>query len=90
MSHRNTFEEDYDFEVIKTVQGGYSITLPHQCDGWEILGADIKQSWGGEKIDESIMTDDYPNLPKNKEFCIKQMELFVKRANEALEKLKLL
>lgn len=82
--HRETLEEDYEFEVEKTRDGGYSVRLPHQCDSWEVLGADL----GSE--DTSTYTYDYPNLPKNKEASVRQMELFVKRAQEALEKLKLL
>ena len=41
MSHRETFSEDYEFSVGKTYGGGYSVSLPHQCDNWEILGADV-------------------------------------------------
>ena len=82
--HRNTFEEDYDFSVGKNEEGGYSVTLPHQCDDWEIVGADIDK----EETQPCEFTDDYPNLPKSKDLAVKQMELFVKRANEALQKLK--
>ena len=88
MPHRNSFEEDYEFEVLKNDQGGYSVSLPHQCDDWEIVGAQVDNDFGNIKSD--IYTDDYPNLPKSKELAVKQMELFVKRAQEALEKLKLL
>lgn len=86
--HRETFEEDYEFNVMKTENGGYSVYLPHQCDYWEIIGADMKIQGEEGKPDLTIMTDNYPNLPKNKDLAVKQMELFVKRANEALEKLK--
>lgn len=78
MSHRNRFTEDYVFEVRKTYRGGYSISLPHQCDEWEIIGAD----------DDSIENDDsYPACPKSKEIAVKQMKLFCRRAKEALERL---
>lgn len=83
MSHRDSFTEDYEFNVQKTENGGYSVTLPHQCDDWDIIAADIDST-----IDNAEMTDDYPNLPKSKELAISQMELFIKRASEALEKLK--
>lgn len=85
MAHRETFEEDYEFTVEKS-NGGYSVYLPHQCSNWEIVGAELDTYENG--LDESIATDDYPNLPKSKELAVKQMELFVKRANEALQKLK--
>lgn len=81
--HRNSFEEDYHFEVSKTDEGGYSVYLPHQCDDWEIVGAEYNSK-------PENGTDDYPNLPIDKELAVKQMELFVKRAKEALEKLKTL
>ena len=86
--HRNSFDEDYEFEVSGPSTGsvGYSVSLPHQCDSWEIVGADI--DLGDSPSDE--YTDDYPNLPKSKEVAVRQMELFVKRAQEALEKLKLI
>lgn len=86
--HRESFEEDYDFEVYKTEMGGYSVSLPHQCDAWEIVGAEIENQFDGGNPDLSKMTDDYPNLPKDKDLAVKQMELFIKRAKEALEKLK--
>ena len=81
--HRKSFEEDYEFEIYKTDDGGYSVSLPHQCGSWEIVGADIDD----KKVDLEKMTDDYPNLPKDKELAIRQMRLFVKRAEEALERL---
>lgn len=86
--NRNSFEEDYDFEVRKAdgyAEGkgkfGYSVSLPHQCDGWEIIGAEDKTG----KYEHNFS---YPALPLSKELAVKQMELFIKRANEALEKLK--
>lgn len=79
MAHRDSFTEDYDFEVKKTDGGGYSVSLPHQCNDWEIVGAE-------DKTEEN--DDGYPACPKDKKLAVAQMELFVKRANEALEKLK--
>lgn len=83
MSHRNSFTEDYEFTVEKGAswrdKQGYSVSLPHQCDSWEIIGAE----------DDSVENDEgYPALPLSKELAVKQMELFCKRANEALQKLK--
>jgi len=86
MSKRNSFTQDYEFTVTKREDWdnesifGYSVYLPHQCDEWEIIGAE----------DESDIpsVDSYPKLPQSKELAINQMELFIKRANEALEKLK--
>lgn len=86
--HRETFEEDYEFEVYKNKEGGYSVCLPHQCDSWEIVGAEVDTDFGN--IKSEIYTDNYPNLPKDKEVALKQMELFIKRAKEALDKLKAL
>lgn len=85
MGHRQSFKEDYEF-YVETSNGGYSVSLPHQCDEWEIVGAEI--DW--DKVTDEEATDDYPNLPKSKELAVKQMELFIKRAKEALEKLKAL
>lgn len=89
MSHRETFTEDYDFEVIKEegygdFEGvfGYSVSLPHQCDSWEIVGAEVE--------DKTDSNGRYPAKPISKELAVSQMELFCKRANEALEKLKVL
>jgi hypothetical protein len=87
-----SFTEDYEFEVTKEesysdegLPAGYSVSLPHQCDGWEIVGAEI------EAENQSIPHNGrYPALPASKELAINQMELFIKRANEALEKLKAL
>lgn len=87
MSHRESFDEDYQFEVEKTKEGGYSVTMPHQCGSWEILGAEVWSSWDTKPKPENA-TSDYPNLPKDKNLAITQMELFVKRAEEALNKLK--
>lgn len=88
MSHRETFEEDYEFEVKKEEgyeekEGvwGYSVSLPHQCDAWEIVGAE----------DESGVHQHngrYPAHPVSKQLVVKQMELFIKRAQEALLRLK--
>jgi hypothetical protein len=87
--HRSSFKEDYKFSVEKREgyndqEGvfGYSVNLPHQCDDWEILGAEVEDD---EKI-EALR--EYPDYPLSKELAISQMELFIKRANEALEKLK--
>ena len=85
--HRDSFTEDYEFFVEKDKEGGYSVSLPHQCDDWEIIGADIGNIRSGDKIDLKIMTDDYPNLPKDKKLAVKQMKLFIKRATKALKKL---
>ena len=89
MSHRDSFTEDYEFEVFKNNQGGFSVCLPHQCDSWEIIGADVDTNFGKIPKDAEY-TDNYPNLPKSKELAVKQMKLFVKRTQEALEKLKAL
>ena len=83
--HRNKFTEDYEFDVSKIADNegiaGYSVSLPHQCDDWEIVGAD--------EDDESVKhNESYPALPLSKDVAIKQMELFIKRAQEALQKLK--
>lgn len=87
---RNSFEEDYIFEVIKIEGKGYSVSLPHQCDDWEIIGADIgSRDYGGgpKETDEWV---EYGNVHylKDKDKAISYMELFIKRATEALEKLK--
>lgn len=87
--HRNTFKEDYEFSVRK-IDGygekegvsGYSVTLPHQCDEWEIVGAD------GD--DSEPHNGRYPAQPVSKELAVAQMELFVQRAQEALEELRAL
>ena len=88
MSHRNSFTEDYEFEVEKKegydeFKGifGYSVSLPHQCDEWEIIGAEVKSQ-------EIPHNDNYPSNPTSKKLAVNQMELFIKRAIEALEKLK--
>ena len=83
---RDTFTEDYEFEVSKNSKGGYSVSLPHQCDEWEIVGADIDKS----EPQPTEYTNNYPSLPKNKDLAVEQMELFIKRAEEALQKLKTL
>jgi len=90
MAHRQTFKEDYEFEVIKTpltINGkecfSYSVSLPHQCDNWEIIGAE-----SGDDSIEHGSGPNWTNCPLSKEFSVNQMELFVKRANEALEKLR--
>ena len=90
MAHRDSFTEDYEFEVKKEegygeFKGvfGYSVSLPHQCDAWEIIGAEVESQ-------EIPHNDGYPSHPTSKELAINQMELFVKRAQEALEKLKTL
>lgn len=84
MAYRENLLEDYDFSVSK-IGEGYSISLPHQCDDWEILGANM------EVCNEKIMTgnEEYGlNYPKDKEMSIKQMKLFIKRAKQSLEELK--
>jgi hypothetical protein len=89
MSHRNSFTEDYEFTVEK-VEGyddaegmfGYSVSLPHQCDAWEIIGAEVDEDTPEEN------NGCYPAHPCSKELAVAQMELFIKRANEALQKLK--
>lgn len=86
MAHRETLEEDYEFSVRLTDEGGYSVSLPHQCDDWEIVGADVWSSWSDEPQPENV-TRSYPNLPKDKDLAVRQMELFIKRAKEALVKL---
>lgn len=83
MENPETPKEDYNFTVEKNDNGGFSVYLPHQCDEWKILGAGVS---GFEKTNEYI--EYYPYLPKNPKIAIKQMELFVKRAQEALEKLR--
>lgn len=90
MSHRDSLTEDYEFEVRGPTEysKGYSVSLPHQCDDWEIVGADVATPLSAGPHETEDYTDDYPNLPKKKELAVKQMELFVKRAQEALEKLK--
>lgn len=81
--HRNKFTENYNFEVYKSGKGGYSISLPHQCGEWEILGAEVDEDDDTEPNDGG-----YPALPLNKKLAIKQMELFIQRAQEALQKLR--
>lgn len=85
MSHRDLFNDDYNFIVEKTEpsedkKSGYSVALPHQCDEWQIIGA--------EDDDSQEHDGGYPACPVSKDFAVKQMELFCKRANEALERLK--
>lgn len=80
--HRPSFEEDYEFTVEKSYGGGFSVVLSHQCDQWEIVGADVDDDCK-EPNDEG-----YPAYPLRKELAVQQMELFIKRAQEALEKLK--
>lgn len=95
MSYRQTLKEDYEFSVEKNEAGGYEVSLPHQCDAWKILGFDgtafhnrySEEVWDfeGDQVQGT-----YPARPTSKELAVKQMELFVRRANEALEKLKTL
>lgn len=81
---RSSFTEDYKFEVVKEYEG-YSVSLPHQCDSWEIIGAEVDDD------DQTIPHNGgYAACPLSKEIAVNQMELFVKRATEALEKLKAL
>ena len=94
MGYRTTLHEDYEFEVSKNTEGGYEVSLPHQCDEWKILGfdADDIHDYGNKSaiIEGEEVEGKYPANPKRKEFAVQQMELFVKRAQEALEKLKTL
>ena len=94
MSYRNSLKEDYEFEVEKNRNGGYEVNLPHQCDAWKVLGfdldADVDYSSKSFITEGEEVEGKYPAHPKRKEFAIEQMELFITRANEALEKLKLL
>jgi len=94
MGYRESLKEDYNFEVIKNDNGGFEINLPHQCDSWKILGFDASGipdfSNKNAIVDGEEVEGKYPASPKNKEFAVSQMELFVKRAQEALEKLKTL
>ena len=82
MSYRETFDEDYDFYVKKTYRGGYSVSLPHQCGNWEIIGADVC-----DLKEDDTNDGGYPANPKDKALAINQMKLFILRANEALEEL---
>lgn len=70
--HRGKFDEDYEFGVNCVDYGednkGYQVFLPHQCDDWEIVGANYKPC-------------------PTKELAVKQMKLFIQRAQEALQKL---
>ena len=93
MPYRNTLKEDYEFTVIKNDDGGYEVNLPHQCDEWKILGfdgTDFYEGYGEEKweYDGQIVQGTYPACPTSKEFAVQQMELFIQRAQEALEELK--
>lgn len=92
--HRNSFTEDYKFHVSKEdgyeeYEGifGYSVSLPHQCDSWEIVGAEVENKGDEPNLEHNGC---YPALPSSKELAVKQMELFITRAQEALEKLKAL
>lgn len=92
MGYRTTLKEDYEFEVTKNKDGGYEINLPHQCDEWKVLGFEADEI--SDYLNKSTIIEGeevegkYPAHPKNKEFAIKQMSVFVKRATEALEKLR--
>lgn len=85
MSYRNSLREDYDFLVLKNPNGGYEVSLPHQCDDWKILGFDAFEP---DQAETEPVEGTYPAHPTNKAFAVSQMELFVRRAQEALEKLK--
>ena len=92
MSYRETLQEDYEFEVTED-EGAYEVSLPHQCDAWKILGfdgTDYKEGYGNDEweFEGEKVKGTYPANPMNKELAIKQMELFVQRATEALDKLK--
>jgi hypothetical protein len=92
--YRNSPKEDYEFYVQKNSNGGYEVNLPHQCDNWKVLGfevMDVKEYGSKHAIVDGVEVEGkYPAHPLNKEFAVSQMELFVKRAQEALEKLKAL
>lgn len=93
MGYRETPGEDYEFEVLKNDEGGYEVYLPHQCDDWKVLGFDGTNeksgfSEKGWKFKGLPVQGTYPGHPTSKEFAVKQMELFVQRAQEALERLK--
>ena len=94
--YRNTLREDYEFMVAKNTSGGYEVSLPHQCDAWKILGFDGTNYheciFGNEEwsIEGVKVQGTYPTHPTDKVVAVEQMELFVKRAQEALEKLKTL
>lgn len=85
--------EDYEFRVSKEEgyddeeagKFGYSVSLPHQCSEWEIVGWDEKS---GEDFEEVKHVHNYPAYPVSKEFAVERMELFIKRAQQALEQLK--
>ena len=92
MPYRESLKEDYVFDVRKNDEGGYEVNLPHQCDEWKVLGFDLGDVVGF--ANRSFITEEeeiegcYPAHPKRKEFAIAQMELFIRRAEEALETLK--
>jgi len=91
--YRNSLKEDYDFDVRKNRHGGYEVTLPHQCDDWKVLGfdgTDYHEGFGNEEweFEGEKVQGTYPTNPTNKDTAVFQMELFVQRAQEALEKLK--
>lgn len=92
MGYRQSPKEDYEFEVIKNHNGGFEVNLPHQCDAWKVLGfeTDEVEDYGSKSamIDGVEVEGKYPASPKEKAFAVKQMELFVERSKEALEKLK--
>ena len=90
---RDSLTDDYTFYVDKYPEGGYSVSLPHQCDEWEILGFDGTNFKDGFSEDEwvfegHVVVGRYPAYPTDKDLAVKQMELFIQRANEALDKLK--
>jgi len=87
---RESFSEYYEFTVAKKSDKAYSVSLPHQCNEWEIIGADIgsRVYAGGPRETEEWVEDGGCHYLKNKDLAVKQMELFIKGANEALEKLK--
>lgn len=93
MGYRQTLKEDYEFTVEKTKEGGYKVFLPHQCDEWEIIGFDgteYHDGYGDEiwEFNGEKVTGTYRSYPIDKNTAISQLELFIKRASEALERLK--
>lgn len=83
---RESIKEDYKFTVERVQDWknkgvyGYSVSMPHQCDAWEIIGA--------EANDDAEPCVEGRNFYPLKTTAIFQMELFIKRAQEALEELK--
>lgn len=81
---RNRIDDDYKFSVFIDDDGGYEVCLPHQCGAFKVLGFEL------DRDDEpnAPYVGDYPARPTDHDFAVRQMELFVQRAQEALERLK--